>query len=104
MDKVYKSDIPEMIQTLRQFKSDFSRIESKTDWANLRIAPLLKHAKTLQKIIESPKFAKETARLTRGVRMFRSDLVYLRTNIAALRDVLMSMPTTAAQERQTRKR
>ena len=52
------------------------------------IEPLLEHVKFLERLLRSPKFARETARLRRGVVMFHSDLVYLRENVKALRAIL----------------
>jgi hypothetical protein len=49
---------------------------------------LLDHVKSLERLLRSPTFARETARLRRGVVMFRSDLVYLRENVKALKKIL----------------
>jgi hypothetical protein len=49
---------------------------------------LLDHVKSLERLFRSPKFARETARLRRGVVMFHSDLIYLRQNVKALKEIL----------------
>lgn len=88
MDQVYKSDLPRYKAMLVELKQALSATGAKTDWARLRIDPLLAHVAQLERLLLSPQFAQETARLRRGVAMFHADLVYLRTNIKALRDLL----------------
>ena len=88
MDRSYKEDIPKAIKALEGLLEDFSGAGAATDWAELRIKPLLAHARSLDRLLRSPKFAKETARLRRGVAMFHADLVYLRANIKALKEIL----------------
>jgi hypothetical protein len=88
MDRTYKEDIPNHRRTLEKLKKEFSGVASNTDWTNLRIEPLLQHVKLLERLLRSPKFARETARLRRGVVMFHSDLVYLRANVTALKEIL----------------
>src|SRR5499427_8176012 len=88
MDKSYKEDIPKMKRALEELKKEFSGVASTTDWTKLRIEPLLDHVTSLERLLRSPKFARETARLRRGVVMFHSDLVYLRENVKALREIL----------------
>ena len=88
MDRSYKEDIPSMRRALEELKKDFSSVASTTDWTKLRIEPLLDHVKFLERMLRSPKFARETARLRRGVVMFHSDLVYLRENVRALKEIL----------------
>lgn len=90
MDRSYKEDIPRLRQALKKLKNEFTAVDSKTNWTNLRIEPLLAHVKWLERLLRSPKFARETARLRRGVVMFHADLVYLRENIKALKKVLES--------------
>ncbi|SYZ72250.1 hypothetical protein TRIP_C20365 [Candidatus Zixiibacteriota bacterium] len=90
LDKVYKREIPAARQALEELKAKFSGLESRTDWYKLRIEPLLRHARTLEQLLLSPEFSRETSRLTRGVVMFRSDLVYLRENLRALQLILKS--------------
>ena len=88
MDRVYKEDIPASRRALEELKRQFSRLDSKTDWSKLRIEPLLEHARTLERLLRSPRFSRETSRLRRGVVMFHSDLVYLRENVRALKVIL----------------
>jgi hypothetical protein len=88
MDRSYKEDIPGARRALEELKKEFSGVASATDWTKLRIEPLLGHVKFLERLLQSPKFARETARLRRGVAMFHSDLVYLRENVKALNNIL----------------
>ena len=88
MDRSYKEDIPKMKRALEELKKEFSGVGSTTDWTKLRIEPLLYHVKSLERLLRSPKFVQETARLRRGVVMFHSDLVYLRENVKALKQIL----------------
>ena len=88
MDRSYKEDIPKTKRALEELKKEFSGVASTTDWITLRIEPLLDHVKSLERLLRSPKFARETARLRRGVAMFHSDLVYLRQNVKALKEIL----------------
>ena len=88
MDRSYKEDIPRTKRVLGELKKEFSGLASKTDWIKLRIDPLLSHVKSLERLLQSPKFASETARLRRGVAMFHSDLVYFRENLKALKKIL----------------
>jgi hypothetical protein len=88
MDKSYKEDIPRAKRALEELMKEFSGIASTTDWTKLRIEPLLDHVMSLERVLRSRKFARETARLRRGVVMFHSDLVYLRENVKALREIL----------------
>ena len=88
MDRSYKEDIPKAKRALQQLTKEFAASGSTTDWTKLRIEPLLEHVKSLERLLRSAKFARETARLRRGVVMFHSDLVYLRENIKALKKIL----------------
>jgi len=88
MDRSYKEDIPKTKRALEELKKEFSGVASTTDWIKLRIEPLLDHVKSLERLLRSLKFARETARLRRGVVMFHSDLLYLRENVKALKQVL----------------
>jgi hypothetical protein len=90
VDRVYKKDIPNLRKALEKLKEDFSGFGSKTDWTKLRIEPLLQHAKFLERLLQSEAFSQEASRLTRGVEMFHSDLVYLRENVRGLKTVLQS--------------
>src|SRR6201987_5614722 len=88
MDRSYKEDIPKTRSALEELEKEFSGVASTTDWTKLRIEPLLDHVKSLERLLRSPKFARETARLRRGVVMFHSDLVYLRQNVKTLKEIL----------------
>jgi hypothetical protein len=88
MDRSYKEDIPRARKALEELKKEFSRVASTTNWTKLRIEPLLDHVKSLERLLRSPKFARETTRLRRGVVMFHSDLIYLRQNVKALKEIL----------------
>ena len=85
MDSSYKEDIPKAKRALQKLKKEFVKVDAATDWTKLRIDPLLEHVKSLERLLRSPKFAQEAARLRRGVVMFHSDLVYLRQNIKSLK-------------------
>jgi hypothetical protein len=93
LDRVYKADIPAARRALEELKRRFLGLKTETDWARLRIEPLLQHVKVLEGLLRSRRFTKETSRLPRGVAMFHSDLVYLRENIIALRTVLRTEMT-----------
>jgi len=88
MDRSYKEDIPKAKRALEELKKEFSGVASTTDWTQLRIEPLLDHVQCLERLLRSPRFAREIARLRRGVVMFHSDLVYLRENVKALKKIL----------------
>jgi hypothetical protein len=88
MDRSYKEDIPKAKRALEELKKEFSGVASTTDWTKLRIEPLLDHVKCLERLLRSPRFAREIARLRRGVVMFHSDLIYLRENVKALKEIL----------------
>jgi len=88
MDRSYKEDIPKARRALEDLKEGFADVATTTDWARLRVEPLLDHVKHLERLLRSPKFARESARLRTGVAMFRSDLVYLRANVKALAAIL----------------
>lgn len=86
MDRVYKSDIPALRKALEKLKTEFSELKSRTDWTKLRVEPLLRHARELEERLKSQR----SFRLTKGVRLFHSDLVYLRENVKGLKEVLQS--------------
>ena len=48
MDRSYKEDIPKTKRALEELKKEFSGVASTTDWAKLRIEPLLDHVKSLE--------------------------------------------------------
>ena len=91
VDRVYKADLPRLRKALEKLREDFSNLDSsKTDWTKLRIEPLLKHLDSLEQLLHSQEFSGEFSRLRKGVRLFHSDLVYLRENVKGLEKVLQS--------------
>jgi hypothetical protein len=88
VDRVYKKDMPRLRRSLERMRGDFSHLGSKTNWSQLRIEPLLEHIRSLERILGSRKFSREFSRLRFGVALFHSDLVYLRTNVRALKKIL----------------
>jgi hypothetical protein len=86
VDRVYKADIPEKRKTLETLKAEFSKLHSQTDWNELRVELLLQHVKQLEQRLRS----QGSTRLTKGVRLFHSDLVYLRENVNGLKEILQS--------------
>jgi len=91
VDRVYKEDLPQSRNKLEGLKEEFVKLgPSGTRWARLRIDPLLKHVDTLEHLIHSDEFSGESSRLTRGVELFHSDLVYIRQNIKGLQKLLIS--------------
>ncbi len=91
VDRAYKAELPRLRNTLEKLRDDFSSLEpKKTDWTRLRIEPLLKHVEALEQLLHSQEFSREFSRLTKGVVLFHSDLVYLRTNVEGLKKLLQS--------------
>ena len=90
VDKVYKDNLPALRNALEGLRESFSNLNSKTDWTKLRIEPLLKHLRSLEQLLESGEFSREFSRLTKGVELFHSDLVYFRTNVRGLEKLLQS--------------
>lgn len=88
MDRVYLAGIPRYAKDLEELRAEMADLKSKTDWVKLRVEPLLAHAESLNRLLKSPRFAKETGRLRKGVAMFHADLVYLRTNLKELKAIL----------------
>ncbi len=84
VDRVYKGAIPEFRIRLEAIRKDFASIPSRTDWNRLRVEPLLQHVRSLEEVLRSKRHAVQVSRLTRGVSMFHSDLVYLRLNVKEL--------------------
>jgi predicted nucleic acid-binding Zn-ribbon protein len=101
VDRVYKKEIPELRKALEKLREDFASLDSKTDWIRLRIEPLLKHSASLEQLLESKKFSQESARLTRGVALFHSDLVYLKKNVSELKKILQSEKRSAAKNNES---
>jgi hypothetical protein len=90
VDRAYKAELPSLRNTLEKLREDFSGLGSKTDWTRLRIEPLLKHLESLERLLGSERFSHESSRLTKGVELFHSDLVYFRTNVKGLKKILQS--------------
>jgi len=91
VDRVYKSDLPRLRKALEKLRDDFCKLDSgKTDWSKLRIDPLLKHLDSLEQLLHSEEFSEEFSRLRKGVKLFHTDLVYLRENVKGLEELLRS--------------
>jgi len=90
VDRVYKNGLPQLKNALEKLREDFANLGSKTDWTRLRIEPLLRHLESLEELLESDEFSRELSRLTKGVELFHSDLVYFRTNVKGLKKLLQS--------------
>jgi len=90
VDRVYKKQLPEFREALVKLREDFSKLRSKTDWNGLRIEPLLRHLESLEHLLESEEYSQEFSRLTKGVRLFHSDLVYFRTNVKGLKKIVQA--------------
>jgi hypothetical protein len=89
VDRAYKEDLPRLRKSLEKLSEGFSNLGStKTDWARLRIDPLLKHLDALEQLLHSREFSGEFSRLRKGVELFHSDLVYFRTNVKGLEKLL----------------
>jgi hypothetical protein len=88
VDRVYKEGIPVAGKALEELRERFSAFDSRTDWKKLRIEPLIDHARSLERLLRSPRFSREMSRLRSGVAMFHSDLVYLRDNVKVLKAIL----------------
>ena len=86
VDRVYKAGIPALRKDLQKLRTDLTRLDSRTDWVKLRVDPLLRHAQELERQLKS----QGSSRLTKGVRLFHSDLVYLRENVNGLSEILRS--------------
>ena len=84
VDRVYKGAIPDFKARLEDLQKEFASIPSKTDWNRLRVEPLLRHVGALEAVLRSKRHAAQISRLTRGVSMFHSDLVYLQHNVKEL--------------------
>ncbi len=96
VDRVYKAELPRLRKTLERLRDDFSNLGStKTDWTRLRIELLLKHLEALEQLLHSQEFSREFSHLRKGVVLFHSDLVYLRTNVKGLEKLLQSEKESA---------
>ena len=90
VDRTYKRKLPRYRNALEELRTGFAGLGSGTDWTRLRIEPLLKHLESLERSLESREFSQESSRLSKGVELFHSDLVYLRTNVKGLKRILES--------------
>lgn len=91
VDRVYKKQLPRLRNDLEKLRESFSSLgSSRTNWTRLRIEPLLRHMNSLEQLLNAEEFSRESSRLTKGVRLFHSDLVYLRENVKELRKLLQS--------------
>ncbi len=95
VDRVYRSAWPGLRRALRVLKTEFSKIDVRTDWVRLRIDPLLLHLGVLEALVRSW----EASPLRRGVPMLHSDLVYFRENIRGLQQVLASEKRWSQRQR-----
>jgi hypothetical protein len=86
VDRVYKADIPAVRKALEELRTEFSKLDTATDWTRLRVDPLLRHVKQLEQQLKT----QGSSRLKQGVTMFHSDLVYFRENVKGLKKVLQS--------------
>jgi len=91
VDRVYREDLPQSRKKLEDLRQQLVELgPSGARWAKLRVDPLLKHVDTLESLLRSEEFSGEFSRLTKGVELFHSDLVYLRQNVKGLRKLLLS--------------
>lgn len=90
VDRAYKGSLPQFRRELESVRERFSKLDSDTDWVQLRVDPMLRHLDSLEHLLKSRKFSREFARLRKGVVLFHSDLVYLRTNLIGLKKLLRS--------------
>jgi len=90
VDRAYKKDLPAFRKDLEQLREEFTNLGPRTDWIGLRIKPLLEHLGSLERLLASEEFSQEFSRLRKGVELFHSDLVYLRTNVKGLEKILES--------------
>lgn len=90
VDRVYRTGVPQLRKELLRLRERFSTLDTKTDWIRLRVDPVLTHAEELEKLLMSRKFSLGSSRLTKGVALFHSDLVYLRANVKGLEKILQS--------------
>lgn len=98
VDRVYKVSIPQLRRALEQLQRRFSELGTKVDWNGVRVRPVLKHAEALEHLLRSRRFSREFSRLSRGVELFHSDLVYLRANVQGLTRILESEGRSKGRE------
>jgi hypothetical protein len=102
VDRVYKADLPRMRSALEELNARFLNLNPdsvKTNWVKLRIDPFLNHICSLEQLSRSAEFSKEFSHLRKGVRLFHSDLVYLRENIKGLKELLDKQKVGFIQEK-----
>ena len=104
VDRVYKADLPAFRNNLEKLRADFSNLSPKTNWTKLRIEPLLKHLESLESLVGSPEFSGEFSHLKKGVILFHSDLVYFRSNVKGLKQILQSEEKKKSRDRKTKKK
>ena len=103
VDRAYKEELPRLRNTLEKLREYFSNLGStKTDWTRLRIEPLLKHLEALEQLLHSREYSREFSRLTKGVELFHSDLVYFRINVKGLEKLLQSAEKSATRRSEKR--
>ena len=88
VDRVYKSNLPALRKTLEKQRADIALLRPKSDWLRLRVDHLLRHARSLETVLRSTELSRRSYRLTRGVVFLHSDLVYLRTNVKGLEEII----------------
>lgn len=98
VDRVYRNAWPSLRKALLGLKSEFSKIDTSTDWVRLRIDPLLSHLELLEALVRSW----ESLPLRGAVPMLHSDLVYFRQNVQGLKRVLASERRWSQRPRKSR--
>ena len=88
VDRVYKSNLPALRKALEKQRADIALLRPKSDWLRLRVDHLLRHARSLETVLRSTELSQGSHRLTRGVVFLHSDLVYLRTNVKGLEEII----------------
>lgn len=88
VDHVYKGDLPALRQILEKLKQDLSERPAPPQWLRRRVEALIRHTKALEDILGTSELSKDSYRLRGGVVFLHSDLVYLRTNVKGLEELL----------------
>lgn len=85
VDHVYARSLPSFRERLARLRRRFRALGPVGEaWIATRVDPLARHVRALERRLDAP--------MPRGaVPMLRSDLIYLRANLAALEDVLDRM-------------
>ena len=86
VDRVYKGSLPKIKRRLEEMRVEFGRLDTDVDWAKLRVEPMIRHVESLENSLATL----ESKHLTRGVVLLHSDLVYLRTNVRGLEEILQA--------------